>query len=146
LPNLPAPMKPHVSAGFTANTNLSTFDSKLASFWAAHRLTGDNALERPYSHIYPRLTTRSNSYTVHLRVQSLAANSRSPSFILKPAQTQSTGEFRGSVVIERYLDANSASFVDASGNPATVPANGDTTGLALGPYRFRTVSSKQFAP
>ena len=144
LPNLPAPMKPHVSAGFTANTNLSTFDSKLAAFWAAHRLTGDNALERPYSHIYPRLTTRSNSYTVHLRVQSLAANSRSPSFILKPAQTQATGEFRGSVVIERYLDANSASFVDASGNPATVPANGDTTGLALGPYRFRTVSSKQF--
>ena len=50
------------------------------------------------------------------------------------------------VAYERYLDANSAGFVDSTGKPATVPASGDTTGLALGPYRFRVVSSKQFAP
>jgi len=56
------------------------------------------------------------------------------------------GEFRGAFLIERYLDANSAGFVDSSGNPASVPASGETIGLALGPYRFRTVSSKQFLP
>jgi hypothetical protein len=118
----------------------------MSSFWSAHKLTGDNALEKPYACIYPRLTTRSNSYTVHVRVQTLPQNSRNTTFILKAAQNQPTGEFRGSFLIERYLDANSAGFVDSTGKPATVPASGDTTGLALGPYRFRVVSSKQFAP
>ena len=143
---LPKPMKPHVGAGFSANTSLSQFDSLLSSFWEAHRLTGDNALEKPYASLYPRLTTRSNSYTVHVRVQTLAQNTRNSTFILKASQSQPTGEFRGAFLIERYLDANSASFVDNTGAPVTPPANGDTMGLALGPYRFRVVSSKQFVP
>ena len=141
-----APMKAHLSARFEPTTSLTQFDSLMSSFWSAHKLTGDNALEKPYACIYPRLTTRSNSYTVHVRVQTLPQYSRNTTFILKAAQNQPTGEFRGSFLIERYLDANSAGFVDSTGKPATVPASGDTTGLALGPYRFRVVSSKQFAP
>jgi len=145
---LPSPvvMQSHVGAGFNANTPLAEFDAKLAAFWAQHLLTGDNSLEKPYAHIYPRLTTRSNSYTVHVRVQTLPQSTRNASFILKATQSQPTGEFRGSFLIERYLDGNTANFVDKAGNPVTPPANGDTTGLALGPYRFRVVSSKQFAP
>ena len=83
-----------------------------------------------------------------MRVQTLSPTARSSSsaYTLKANQVQPTGEFRGSFLIERYLDANSASLVDSSGNPATMPASGDTTGLALGPYRFRVVSSKQFVP
>ena len=137
-------MKPHVSAGFSPSTSVAQFDTLLATFWSKHKLTGDNSLEKPYAYIYPRLTTRSNSYLVHVRVQTLAQNARNTSYLLKANQAQPSGEFRGSFLIERYLDANSASLVDASGNPASMPATGETTGLALGPYRFRTVSSKQF--
>src|SRR5687767_7834930 len=36
-----------------------------------YKLTGDNVRESPYNNIYPRLTTKSNSYTVHVRAQSL---------------------------------------------------------------------------
>ena len=143
--SLPSPMKNHVKVGIDSGTSLASFDSKLADFWGLHKLTGDNALEKPYAYIYPRLTTRSNSYTVHVRVQTLAQNSRNTSFILKAAQSQPTGEFRGSFLIERYLDANSAGFVDSNGNPVPNPG-ANTAGLALGPYRFRVVSSKQFVP
>ena len=141
-----ATMRPHVSAGFSAGTDLGSFETKLGSFWGAHQMTGDNSLEKPYAHIYPRLTTRSNSYTVHVRVQVLPQRARESSWIIKATQSQPTGEFRGSFLIERYLDANTAGFVDSAGNPASVPASGETSGLALGPYRFRTVSSKQFLP
>ncbi|MCE9588068.1 MAG: Verru_Chthon cassette protein A [Verrucomicrobia bacterium] len=141
-----ATMQQHVSVGFSSTTPLSQFDSLLGSFWSQHKLTGDNSLERPYSHIYPRLTTRSNTYTVHVRVQMLARNTRNSGYILKASQSQPTGEFRGSFLLERYLDANSASIVDSAGTPKAVPASGDTTSLALGPYRFRIVSSKQFVP
>ncbi len=145
VPLLPS-MKAHVKAGFTPTTSLASFESNLRSFWESHKLTGDNSLEKPYALLYPRLTTRSNSYTVHVRVQTLAQNSRNSSYIIKASQGQPTGEFRGSFLIERYLDANSANILDAAGQPASVPASGDTTGLALGPYRFRIVSSKQFVP
>lgn len=142
--NLPSPMKPHLSAGFSPTTSLAQFDTQLSTFWFAHKLNGDNALEKPYAYLYPRLTTRSNSYLVHLRVQTLAQNARSTAYLLKANQAQPSGEFRGSFLIERYLDANSASLVDPAGNPVPMSARGETTGFSLGPYRFRIVSSKQF--
>ena len=47
----------------------------LDAFWngaqGAGRLTGDNLRELPYAQLYGRLTTRSNSYTVHMHVQVL---------------------------------------------------------------------------
>ena len=142
--NLPSPMKPHLSAGFSPTTSLAQFDTLLSTFWAAHKLNGDNALEKPYAYLYPRLTTRSNSYMVHVRAQTRAQNAQSTAYLLKANQAQPSGEFRGSFLIERYLDANSASLVDAAGNLVTMPARGETTGFSLGPYRFRIVSSKQF--
>ncbi len=151
-PDISPPMKPHVTTGFTPSTALADFDGKLAAFWSKHTYTGDNMLEKPYALIYPRLTTRSNTYTVHVRVQTLAQSAQrdaAKSYTLKYSQSQPTGEFRGSFLIERYLDANSAGLVDATlPNQPNVPAptSGDTTGLALGPYRFRVVSSKQFTP
>ena len=142
----PVVMQAHRSVGISGTTALGEFEGKLGAFWAEHRLTGDNSLERPYAHIYPRLTTRSTSYTVHLRVQPLPESQRNRTFFLKAEEVQGVGEFRGSFLIERYLDSNSAGLVDRAGNPAILPANGDATGLALGPYRFRVVSSQQFTP
>ncbi|MCE9610511.1 MAG: Verru_Chthon cassette protein A [Chthoniobacter sp.] len=139
-------LKSHLSAGFSPTTALSEFDGKLKTFWEQHKLTGDNSFERPYSNIYPRLTTRSNTYTVHVRVQTLARSARNSSYVIKARDNQPTGEFRGSFLIERYLDANLAGFVDSAGKPKSVPTSGDTKGLALGPYRFRVLSSKQLVP
>ena len=41
------------------------------NFWQTNSMTGDNSLERPYSMIYPRVTTKSNIFTVHVLAQSL---------------------------------------------------------------------------
>jgi len=38
----------------------------LSSFWADKRTTGDNSREQPYASLLPRLTAKSNSYTVHV--------------------------------------------------------------------------------
>jgi hypothetical protein len=43
----------------------------MGSFWARHRLTGDNSKERPYANIYPHLTTRSLTYYVHIVYQEI---------------------------------------------------------------------------
>lgn len=130
----------------------SGYDAILADFWFGnssatfgHRLTGDNSLERPYSMIYPRLTTKSNTYTVHVRVQTLKKSSNTPATLFKDGVDAVTGEFRGSFVIERYLDPATAGFYSGT-TPvsfSSVVSSGNT-GAQLGPYKFRVVSSKQF--
>lgn len=47
--------------------------SKIKSWWYDNpktdrkALTGDNVRESPYNHLYPRLTTKSNTYTLTLK-------------------------------------------------------------------------------
>ena len=50
-----------VVSGYSSVSTVSTAPT--------HYLTGDNSRERIYATIYPRLTTKSNTYTVHMRVQ-----------------------------------------------------------------------------
>ncbi len=112
-----------------------TSDS-LSRFWndssGAGRLTGDNLRELPYAQLYGRLTTRSNSYTVHVRVQVLKKLPGDPDQgVWKEGIDLVLGDWRGSYEIERYLDP-----------AATAPASG----APLGPYRFRIVSSRRFSP
>ena len=162
----PTGHSPYLNAGIT-NTDTTgptgSIETKLATFWNAdtkgdhylnhtglpgNYLTGDNSLERPYSSIYPRLTTRSNTYTVHVRVQSLKKNPFTGAATFISGEDQVTGEFRGSFVVERYLDPTSAGFVDSSGQTSSggVPYTEASPNVTLGPYRFRVISSKQFAP
>ena len=56
-----------------------------------HYLTGDNMLERPYAHLYPKLTTKSNTYTVHVRVQALKKATNTPIAMFKDGQDQVIG-------------------------------------------------------
>jgi hypothetical protein len=96
------------------------------------QLTGDNLRELPYAQIYGRLTTRSNSYTVHVWVQVLKKITTDPNQnVWNPATDIILGEWRGSYEIERYL--NPAAAAPAAGTP-------------LGPYNFRVVSKRRFAP
>ncbi len=120
------------SLGLGANSTPAQIDTALASFWQDKvELTGDNAIERPYAMIYPRVTTKSNTYQVHVRAQSLKVTPASADAgEFRQGIDQITGEFRGSFVIERFLDANLQTYDPA--NPA-----------GLGPYKMRVVSSKQ---
>ena len=127
-----------------------TYDT-MASWWLGSstsspdgfKLTGDNVREGPYGHIYPRLTTKSNTFTVHVQAQSIAKSRVTPADEFIEGKDQITGEFRGSFLIERYLDPNSDSLVKADGKTATDEL--DSEGM-VGPYKFRVVSTKKFAP
>lgn len=120
--------------------------AKRKAFWEANQMTGDNARERPYSLIYPRLTTKSNVYTVHVWSQSLAKNPNSTSDEWRKFdenRDKITGEYRGSTTIERFLDANDPALVPA-GAGAPYDAT-DPKSKGLDPYyRFRILSSKRF--
>jgi uncharacterized protein (TIGR02600 family) len=95
----------------------------MAQFWQTHRQTGDNLKERPYANLYPRLTTRSNAYRVHVVAQSLRKAERStPATFRLLDGDQVTAEFRGSCLVERGLDLG---MLDnpAIPDPATAIAN-----------------------
>ena len=117
-------------------------------------MTGDNVRERPYSYIYPRLTTKSNTYTVHYRVQVLqqAASRRLTSSDWQQwneSTDKIIGDQRGSTMIERYIDPQDpmlpdfAGLKDAAGNTLSV---GDTQLIMDRYYRYRIVSTKIFTP
>lgn len=121
-------------------------NSAMATFWANHSSTGDNTRERPYSNLYARLTTRSNTFRVHVRAQSIrkALRSVSPAQF-DPNQDVMTGEFRGSFLIERYIDQGDLARAGAAVDYASA-----SDPFALRPledyYRFRVLESKRFAP
>ncbi len=100
-------------------------------------MVGDNTRERPYTNILPRVTTKSNTYTVYFTVQAL----KNPS--LTPSQyTESKGvvisECRGSTTIERYLNPNDKSLPDHATS---------TTAQSLDQYyKWKVIANRQFAP
>ncbi|MBE2284102.1 MAG: Verru_Chthon cassette protein A [Prosthecobacter sp.] len=119
--------------------------SSILRFWENHAVTADNLKERPYTNMYPRLTTRSNTYQVHMRVQAIKkARSTDPATFV-PGSDSVTSEYRGSAVIERYLDLNDPAFdtkknLDyASGNPLSKQPLDEL-------HRFRVIAQKRFDP
>ncbi len=140
---------PLVPEGVVApsETNLSSIRSSLGSFWSQQKLTGDNLLERPYAHLYPRVTTKSNTYTVHIRAQRIQVSKeglRAGEF--GEGMGRVTGEFRGSYTIERFLDPGSDSLVKDDGSGGLIPAANETDPDSfLGPYKFRVLSTKQLS-
>jgi uncharacterized protein (TIGR02600 family) len=107
------------------------------SFWAAHALTADNLRERIYTTLYPRLTTKSNTYTVHYRVQTLKKIKGSPAGEWDEARDSIRAEQRGSVTIERFIDANDPNIPDYAVDAAAARPLGDF-------YRWRTVASRKY--
>ncbi len=107
------------------------------TFWnTSNGLTGDNMRERPYAHIYPRLTTKSNTYTVYMRCQSIRKAPNSPPGVFNPKLDAIVGEYRGSATIERFIDPNDPALADYKENDDKVD----------GYYRYRVINTKQFAP
>ncbi|TLD72413.1 Verru_Chthon cassette protein A [Phragmitibacter flavus] len=144
-----------------------------STFWAEHALTGDNVRERPYAGLYSRLTTKSNTYTVHYCVQVLEPLKRQrgddPADWAKWVEKKDAvvAESRGSVTFERYLDPHDPELPDFALVAAEVPEEsgsesgdeggggeeqeepveeGEQEGNLESFYRFRILSSKKFIP
>ena len=112
---------------------LANVQDLASGYWSSRQLTGDNSREKPYAELYPKLTTQSNTYRIHLRVQALP-----PSAAIPPGKSdfEFTAEYRGSCLIERYLNPN---------DPRLASVDPDENSLnSL--YHFRVLESRQFAP
>ena len=125
-------------------TSLVTYDAANANildWWYKNpattrkSLTGDNLRERPYGSLYPRLTTKSNSYTVHFRVQVLKKIPGTSATQWVEGKDVVASEFRGSSLIERYIDPSDPSLPDFAIDP---------TKTLDSYYKFRVVSTKKF--
>ena len=119
--------------------------SGLSSWWNNNQLTGINMRESPYNQIYSRITTKSNTYTVHYWVQSLQQASFPGRNWAQWNESQDVknGEYRGNTTIERYLDPNTTGLPDYTTN---FTANSTSYTPIDSYYSWRVVLQKQFAP
>lgn len=104
-----------------------------------YELTGDNLRESPYNQIYSRLTTKSNTFTVHHRVQVLKKARSTAADEWDDSKDRMVAETRGSTLIERYIDPNDSQVPNFIANPTQAGALDDY-------YRFRVILRKTFAP
>lgn len=109
-------------------------------FWREVSLVGDNSRERPYTNIHQRVTTKSNTFKVHYRAQVLKQSRRqddSQYANWMPELDSMQAEYRGSSIVERYVDPNDPDIPDFADNPQ----------LSLKEfYQFRVVNPRRFAP
>jgi uncharacterized protein (TIGR02600 family) len=101
-------------------------------------LVGDNSRERPYGNIYSRITTKSNTFTVHYIVQTLKNPPSADPTIWNESKGQVTGELRGSTTLERFLDPADSNIPDYAETPTADSL--DTR------YQWRVISNSTFAP
>jgi hypothetical protein len=119
--------------------------ANMKTWWANYQMTGDNGRENPYNQIYPRLTTKSNTFQVHMRVQVLSQSpgDRGTGSFDTAAGDSVVGEYRGSAIVERYLDPNQAN--PALPDFATTFPNSPTS--TVDNYiHYRVVSTQAFTP
>ena len=106
----------------------------IGSWWSTQMATGDNMRETPYNRLYPLLTTKSNTYTIHVRAQRLTKRPGSAPDIWDENQDKVAAEHRGWSLVERYIDTGDRSLPDCATNVAQT----------LEPfYRFRILGSKR---
>jgi hypothetical protein len=109
---------------------------------------GDNVREQPYTHLYQKLTTKSNTFTVYYRVQPL----KEPLALTSAGKWNEslgtiTGEYRGSTTIERFIDPNEkTNGVNVVPDAAMEVANGKPPTSLEAYYKWRVVENHQFAP
>ena len=131
-------------------------EAPIRTWWGNNSITGDNVREKPYSDLYPRVTTKSNTYTVHYRVQTLRQRpyTGNPGGAAAYYRTWDEGrdqvlsEYRGHTTIERYLDPEDPRFQPNYTPPSSgAPPKIDVQKESLEPaYRFRVIYNKRFSP
>lgn len=105
-------------------------------------MTSDTLRESPYLSIYPRVTTKSNSYTVHYWVQTLKHSPASRTAgVWTEGRDGVLGEYRGNASMEHYIDPNDPQI------PNCLTASSLTSVDPIDRfYRWRIVSKNRFAP
>ena len=114
----------------------------IEDFLSRNLVTGDNSRERTYANLLGRVTTKSNTYTVHYKVQALKKSSATAPDAWDEAVDNVTGEYRGSTTIERYISPNETTIPDY----ASVAAQLQNQPNLENYYKWRTISNRQFAP
>lgn len=112
--------------------------ANMSTYWDDKRITGDNVRETPYKHLFPLFTTKSNTYTVHFRVQALKKVPSTSATVWDETKDKVVGEYRGSTTIERYINPNESSIPDYASNP--------TANNLERFYKWRVLNNRQFAP
>ena len=129
------------SAGIgAADTPPST--TNIMAWWKANSFTADNEREAPYNAIYSRITTKSNAYTVHWRVQTIQKSPSDPTHWTEGTD-KPVSELRGSTLIERYLDPGTP-LPDYATN--TAPKAGDPVQPLSYYYKWRVAQESYFQP
>lgn len=109
-------------------------------YWEDYLLVGDNSRERPYTNIQSRVTTKSNTFKVHYRAQVIKQARRDSDneyALWKPETDSVQAEYRGSSIVERFVDPNDPNLPDFATDPTE----------SLGEYyQFRVVNPRRFAP
>lgn len=143
-------------ASITSATSPGSNISAMQNFWlgpeetgnANGDLTGDNEREKPYVDLYPRITTKSNTYTVHVKVQTLRQlpHVKATDYATwNEGKDAVIGEYRGSYTIERYVQPDDPRIGTGTNPDGTAQTNPDSQSVEP-LYRFRTVITKKFSP
>ena len=136
---------PKRGTGNALSTSANSANSLANGFWQQAKLTGDNLRERPYAAIYPRVTTTSNTFRIHYRVEVLKKRPGNAPDVWQEGMDRMTASRRGSILIERFIDPNDPRF-DKPGNQFTSVAQTDPD-YSLNPfYQFRVLESRLFRP
>ena len=113
---------------------------KNGTYWRDHSLVGDNSRERPYTNIQTRLTTKSNTFLVHYRAQVIKQSRRENSADYaewRPSVDTVQAEYRGSSIVERYVNPNDKDIPDfATDNKTSIDEF----------YNYRVINPRRFAP
>jgi len=125
-------------------------ETAIKEWWEQNSLTGDNVREKPYADLYPRLTTKSNTFCVHVRAQALRqsapkdkADAAKHYLTWSEKRDRVIGEYRGSSIVERYIDPQDERFNPLGESKEKI--NVDTQSLDIA-YRFRVLNTKRFDP
>jgi hypothetical protein len=116
--------------------------ASMAAWWRGYRVTGDNSKERPYARTYPKLTTKSNTFTVHYRVEVLKKRAGGSQDTWEEGSDVITATLRGSTGIERYVDPRDPNLPDYAA--LSLPVTGSDALPNF--YRWRVLSERQFSP
>jgi hypothetical protein len=128
-----------------SNKNLPV-KTRMEDFWSRHTGTTDDVKERPYTQVYSRLTTRSNSYTVHYRVQVLQKARGSNPTRFDRNRDSIVSDQRGSFLVERFIDPTDTAILDYAAALSANPSSVSTIRKLDAEARFRVVSGRRFQP
>ena len=126
----------HIDEGLFPNKEADT-DDRMRDFWKTNRGTPDNLRERPYANLYSRVTTQTNTWRIHFRVQTIRKGRSSQLDTFDPELDSIAAEQRGSSLVERYINPNDPDLPDFARDPeASLESE----------YQYREISTRRFLP